>query len=338
MATLARRDDAELARGVQAWCGREVAEMARPNAGWTNETLLVRVVDGRRFVVRLPPPLPTWPAYDLATEAGVLRALADSDVLVPRVLAFETDEQWFGAPFLVLSHEAGRPIGEVPALDPWLVDATHDDQRAVHTAFVRVLASLHRFDWRAASLDATLRGAGTPLSAEIAYWRDYIEWAGDGAPARVLRDAVAWCAQTVPAREPAPSLCWGDPRLGNVMYHDDRTVAAVLDWEMASIGPAETDLAWYLALDDLTFHFTQRRVHGFLTRAEVIAAYERSLGRAVVDLAWHEIFALVRSSAVNDRQARLAAQTGMAYPGVAGDDNPVLAYLSAQIDAFTDRG
>jgi len=312
--------------------------MTRPSAGWTNETLLVRVADGSRFVVRLPPPLPTWPAYDLATEAGVLRALADSDVPVPRVLTFETDEKWFGTPFLVLSHEAGRPIGEVPAFDPWVADATPDDQRAVHAAFVRTLATLHRFDWRAATLDATLRGAETTLAVEVAHWRDYIEWASDGAPARVLKEAAAWCAQTVPEREPAGSLCWGDPRLGNVMYHDDRTVAAVLDWEMASIGPAETDLAWYLALDDLTFHFTHRRVPGFLTRAELITAYERTLGRTVVDLAWHEIFALVRSTAINDRQARLAALTGMAYPGVAGNDNPVLAYLSGQIDAFTGSG
>ena len=55
------------------------------------------------------------------------------------------------------------------------------------------------------------------------------------------------CAQTRPATEPPASLCWGDARIGNMLFHDDRSVASVLDWEMATIGPAEMDLAWYLA-------------------------------------------------------------------------------------------
>jgi aminoglycoside phosphotransferase (APT) family kinase protein len=341
MATLARRDDAELARAVQNWCrhmwpeaAREVAEVVRPTAGWTNETLLVRCEDGARFVVRLPPPLPTWQNYDLAVEASVLQALRERSLPVPGVLAFDTDPRWFGAPFVVLSFEAGRPIGEVAALDPWLVDAGDDAQRAVHVAFVQLLAALHSVDWR--PLTETLRGAGTTLAAEIAHWREYIEWASDGAPAHVLADAAAWCARTVPESEAASSLCWGDARLGNVLYHEDFTIASVLDWETASIGPAEMDLAWYLALDDLTVHFTRRTLPGFLTRAELIATYEEALGRTVVDLAWHEIFALVRSTAINDRQARLATQTGASYPGIAGDDNPVLPYLTAKIDAFND--
>lgn len=339
MATLARRDDAELARAVQNWCGhmwpaaaREVVELVRPTAGWTNETLLVRCRDGSRFVVRLPPPLPTWRTYDLAAEASVLETLARASLPVPQVLAFDDDPQWLGAPFLVLSFEAGHPIGEVAAFDPWLVEANVDAQRAVHVAFVQMLAAVHAVDWQ--PLASTLRGAGATLSAEISYWRDYIEWASDGAPARVLADAAAWCAHTVPATEPAPSLCWGDARLGNVLYHDDRTIASVLDWETASIGPAEMDLAWYLALDDLTVHFTRRTLPGFLERPELIATYEHAIGRAVRDLAWHEIFALVRSTAINDRQARLAARTGASYPGVAGDANPVLPYLAAKIDAF----
>jgi aminoglycoside phosphotransferase (APT) family kinase protein len=108
---------------------------------------------------------------------------------------------------------------------------------------------------------------------------------------------------------------------------------AVLDWELASIGPPEMDLAWYLALDRLTAKFTGT-VPGFLDRARAIDYYESHLGRAVVDLEWHEIFALVRSAAINDRQARIAAAAGVPYPGVAGDDNPVLRYITRRIDRY----
>jgi aminoglycoside phosphotransferase (APT) family kinase protein len=342
MTTLARRDDGELARGVAAWCAHtwpdvthEVVELARPNSGWSNETLLV-TTNRDRFVVRMPPSLPSWPAYDLAAQARVLDVLAPvRGIPVPRVIALEGDDRWLGAPFLVMSHEHGRAGGEVPALEPWIADASVAQQRALHEQFTVLLASIHQFDWRGAGLEGVLRGGERSLAGEIAWWRAYIAWAADGKPTPSLSHAIEWCATNAPAYEPPASLCWGDVRLGNVLYSEDRQITAVLDWEMATIGPAEMDLGWYLVLDDLTTHYTKCRVAGFLSRAELVAAYEHALGRAVHDLAWYEIFALTRSIAINERQARLAATTGVAYPGVAGEDNPVLRQITRRIDAYT---
>jgi aminoglycoside phosphotransferase (APT) family kinase protein len=354
MTTLARRDDGELARGFAGWCTQrrpdeihEVVELTRPKAGWSNETLLVTTVSTgasgsrrERVVVRLPPPLPTWPTYDLRAQGRVLDALAGESVPVPRAIAFEASNTWLGAPFLVMEHAAGRAGAEVPAFDPWLIEAPVADQRRLHEAFVAMLATIHRVDWRAVGLDGVLRGGANSLADEITWWADYIAWAADGDPTPALRGAIDWCASTAPGTEPAPSLCWGDARIGNVLFSDDgpapnRDITSVLDWEMATVGPAELDLAWYLALDELTTFFTKRSVPGFLARDELIRVYEHALGRAVTDLAWHEIFALTRSVAINERQARLAATTGIPYPGVAGADNPVLHQIEARIRDFS---
>jgi aminoglycoside phosphotransferase (APT) family kinase protein len=349
MTTLARRDDGELARGIATWCAHrwpesthEVVELTRPNSGWSNETLLVTTSSRSataerrdRLVVRLPPPLPTWPSYDLGAQARVLEALATQNVPVPRVVAFEADEQWLGAPFLVMSHEPGRAGAEVPAFDPWLVDAPLEEQRRLHESFAAMLATIHRVDWRAPELDRVVRGGEASTSGEVAWWKEYVDWAGDGAPTPALAEAIAWCAATTPEAEPPASLCWGDARIGNVLFSDDRRITAVLDWELATIGPAESDLAWYLALDELTTYFTKRTVAGFLDRQRFIAFYEHAAGREVRDLDWHEIFALTRSVAINERQARLAATTGIAYPGVAGEENPVLRHLAEKIHLYT---
>jgi aminoglycoside phosphotransferase (APT) family kinase protein len=341
------RDETELATRLVDWVHATwpdrpraaVSDVRRPAAGWSNETLLLELSwepdDGppraERLVLRLPTLVPSFPHYDLGAQARVLDALQRAGIPTARVVALELDDQWLGAPFLVMSFVDGRPGPELPGLDPWLTDAPLPVQRAVHERFLTALASVHRVDWSGLGLGEHLRGGTLP--DEVDWWATYVEWATDGAPPRVLADAMQWCAACAPANDVPAALCWGDARLGNVMFDDNRGVTAVLDWELASIGPPEMDLAWYLALDALTAKFTGA-VPGFLDRAEAIACYESHLGRAVADLEWHEIFALVRSTAINDRQARIAAATGASYPGVAGDENPVLRYIARRIERY----
>ncbi len=347
-----RRDETALSGGLDAWgaarWGRHswrVVELSRPQAGWSNETLILTVSGGatdggeQRLVVRLPPRHPVFPDHDPRTEGAVLEAVAAGPVPVPRVVAVEGDEQWLGVPFLVMSFEPGRPGPEAPAVDPWLGAASSDDQRHLHEAFVDVLAGLHRVEWRGGRLDGVLRGGdGTDgLLAEVEWWADYAEWATDGSPPTGLAQALAWCRESVPDPGPA-ALCWGDARLGNVLVGEDFGITSLLDWEGAWLGPAESDLAWYLALEAVVERLTRRSVPGFLTRSELVARYERGLGRPVRDLPWHEVFALARSVAITERLARLAREGRSGYRGLSGPDNPVLEDLARLLDEAVGTG
>jgi aminoglycoside phosphotransferase (APT) family kinase protein len=344
VATGPTRDDDAVRKGLDAWLAHQypdrdrvrVESLTRPSAGYSSETVIADLAwagGTERVVLRFPLLVASYPDYDLRLQADVLATLGASPVPVPALLHYEPDPAWLGTEFLVMSFVAGRPIGEVPALDRWLVDERAARQRAVHEGFVQALAALHRSVDPAALAGRLRVGVG----AEIDYWNRYISWAaGSDPPARSLVAAVDWCATTQPHHDAPDSLLWGDARLGNVMYDDDAHVVALLDWELATIGPAEMDLAWYLVLDALTTSFVKRTVPGFMARDELVRNYERDLGRSVMHLAWHEIFALVRSIAINDRQARLATASGASYPGVAGDANPILQYLDARIAAFTD--
>jgi aminoglycoside phosphotransferase (APT) family kinase protein len=340
------RDDAQLETQLAAWVRttmtdrREarVADLRRPSSGWSNETVLFTLLwhDERgehreRLVLRLPSVVPSFPVYDLGAQARVLDALARAGIPTARVVAYEADDSHFGAPALLLEHVDGRAGPETPGVDPWITDAPAGAQRAVQTAFLEVVAAIHRVDWRALGLGEVLRGAAGDVRAEVEWWREYVDWATEGAPPRGLADAVGWCADHAPANPPDPALCWGDARIGNLLFDEQRAVVAVLDWELATLGPPESDLGWYLALDALTARFTGA-VPGFRDRAGAIAHYEARLGRAVADLAFHEAFALVRSAAISDRQARIARSAGVAYPGVAGDDNPVLRALERHLE------
>jgi aminoglycoside phosphotransferase (APT) family kinase protein len=168
-----------------------------------------------------------------------------------------------------------------------------------------------------------------------------VVWAGDGTPLPALTAALDGCRdRRPPPGGPAgsrPALLWGDPRLGNLVFDDDRRVRAVLDWELAALGPPEMDLGWYFGLDSMMDELFGRRVAGFPERAEAVAHYEALSGHVVADLEWHEVFALVRALAINDRQQRVAAASGQRYAGGAPaadrSEDPLAKVLLARMEA-----
>jgi aminoglycoside phosphotransferase (APT) family kinase protein len=195
------------------------------------------------------------------------------------------------------------------------------------------VAAIHRLDWRGADLDQVV--PSRDLDAELAHWAAYLDWYADGeAVAPVLVAALDWCRDHRPDDEPAPSLLWGDVRLGNIVFGADRRAVAVLDWEMASIGAAEHDLAWFLALEAMQNELFGRSVPGFLRHDAAVAHYEAHLGRPVRDLDWYEVLALVRSSAIMTRIAVLHVRAGK-RPALPIADNLVLDVLARRIEQLS---
>jgi aminoglycoside phosphotransferase (APT) family kinase protein len=89
------------------------------------------------------------------------------------------------------------------------------------------------------------------------------------------------------------------------------TIAAGLDFEMASIGPAELDLAWFLVLHRMTVERCGGDLPGFPDQAATVDAFQSRLGRPLADLRWFEVFAALRSGAIMVRAARLLARLGV---------------------------
>jgi aminoglycoside phosphotransferase (APT) family kinase protein len=105
-------------------------------------------------------------------------------------------------------------------------------------------------------------------------------------------------------------------------------VTAVLDWDLASIGPPEMDLGWHFGLEFMMGSLFGRSVPGFPGRAETLARYEKASGHTVREdeLHWHEVFALVRALAINDRHQRITGDRRRRH-------NPMGAVLLKRLDA-----
>lgn len=344
MALAAQRDAEAVLAGFEDWLRSQhgpgsvqVVGHERPSVGFSSETFLVDVARGdgddsrrERLVLKLPPPGPgAFPDYDFALQARVQEAAAAAGVPAPVPVQVEGDTHWVGAPFLVMPAVAGHIVSEIPVRDHWLTKATPERATLVHGRYIDIVADINRIDWRASGLAEIV-----PLRdnvAEIAAWRQYLDWYADGKViAPVLVDALDWCETHRPITEPEPSLRWGDVRLGNVIFDDERAPVAVLDWEMASIGAAEHDLAWDLTLQATQDQLFGRTVPGFLARDAVVARYESRLGRPVRDLEWYETLAMVRSTAIMTRIAFLHELVGQPGPFPIAD-NPILAILQRRI-------
>jgi aminoglycoside phosphotransferase (APT) family kinase protein len=349
MTVAARAELDEVAAGIARWLSarRGVADLVltrcdRPTDGLSSDTLMVDARGTRAgvpyeesLVVRRAPSGPgVFPEYDLAGQARVQDAVAERGIPAAAPVELEDDPAWVGGVFMAMPAIAGHIPNQAPAFDTWIKASSPDEQRMLSESFFDVLASIHRVEWQTAGLAGAVPDRS--VDAEIARWRQYLEWYADGdVVVPGLNDALAWCAAHRPKAEPAPTLIWGDVRLGNVIFDDARQPRAVLDWEMTGIGPPEHDIAWYLSLDAVQHELFGRSVPGFLDRGAALARYEARLGRALVDLDWYEIFAMVRSTAIMTRLNVLQLQAGQP-PLLPLADNPFIDILARRI-AESDR-
>ncbi len=119
----------------------------------------------------------------------------------------------------------------------------------------------------------------------------------------LIERAFAWLEGCWPVAADArpPVLCWGDARIGNILYQGF-TPAAVLDWEMATLAPPELDLGWTIFMhrffQDLCEDMGLPGMPDFLHRDDVVEAYVRAGGREPRDLDWFITYAAVRHGTI----------------------------------------
>ena len=319
-----------------------VSELTAPSMGFSNETLLFdltwRASNTQRvepLVIRFKPAMQIFPDYDLGRQYRVMQLLAPTDIPVPRVRWQEADGAVLGSSFYVMDRVEGIVPPDQPSYHAADIctSMTPAQRAALWWHGLETMTRIHNLDWRAAGfdfLDAPQWG-GTPLEQQLGYYRHFLTWAADGQPQPTCEPALAWLVQHQPRNEPV-ALCWGDSRIGNMMFRDSRCVA-VLDWEMVSLGNPEQDLAWWLFLD---WHHSSGldipRLEGFPSREETITRYEQLMRRRVEHFAYYEVFAAFRFAVVMIRVAHLAAAAGLPTPPNFATDNICTRRLAQLLD------
>ncbi|MEU4344469.1 phosphotransferase family protein [Nocardia sp. NPDC023852] len=328
--TVSERDLDMLAENLARWLDSKVSadrpprisELSRPQSGGMSSTSILFdaewSVGGRgesgSFVARMAPDagsFPVFETYDLATQYRVMAGVAAAtDVPVPELCWLENDDKPLGAPFFVMRRVDGR----IPTDNPpyvfvgWLFEAGPAERLRLTHNTVEVIAKIHDIPDPAARFPM-LSGPGQSLHRHVAAQKAWYRWAlaDDGFEIPLIERTFAWLAEHWPAQPEPDVLSWGDARPGNIIYQEFDPVA-VLDWEMAALGPRELDLGWVIFIhrffQDLATRFGQPGLPDFLRRDDVVTKYQELTGYMVRDLDFYLVYAALRHAIVMARVKR----------------------------------
>ena len=282
--------------------------------GMSSETIILTgrwTQDGddvqQKWVARVAPTeddVPVFYAYRMDHQFDVIRLVGElTDVPVPRVRWIEPTGTLLGSPFFLMDHVDGIVPPDVMPYTfggNWFADAPAERQRLLQDATVGVLAKLHAIPDAAATFGFLTEAdppGDTPLRRHLRWLRHWYEFAiPDIGISPLVEQALTWLEDNFPADVAAgePVLVWGDSRIGNVLYDDFRPVA-VLDWEMACVGPRELDVAWmifaHMVFQELCGLAGLPGLPDVLREDDVRATYEKLTGAELGDLHWFYVFA-----------------------------------------------
>lgn len=274
-----------------------IAEIVPLSGGTQN--ILLRLRRGERcFVLRRPPRHPRPESNStMLREARMLAALGATRVPHPRLIATCPDEDILGVVFYLMEPVEGfSPTGGLPALhrDPIV-------QHRMGLALVEGIVALGAVD----HVEVGLGDFGKPdryLERQVQRWRAQLASysAHRGWPGAQTLPATARIADWLEAHRPGrfePGILHGDYHLGNVMYRTDSAeLAAIVDWELTTVGDPLIDLGWLLAtwpgpdFDPLAT-LDIRPWSGFPSASELIEHYRSQSRRDLGAIEWYAVLA-----------------------------------------------
>jgi aminoglycoside phosphotransferase (APT) family kinase protein len=209
--------------------------------------LTLELSDGeQRWVLRTPPRTGRTPsAHDVAREYRVTAALGRTDVPVPPAVVLSEDESLIGGPFAISEYVDGRTIQTRDQLET----LSRDTITAAASTLVGTLAALHRVDYEAIGLGTLGRPEGY-VARQLRRWSGQWQLVGAAPLDRLARRLMDRLASATPTQR-ASSIVHGDFRIDNTILELDTghtpRIAAVVDWELCTIGDPVADVAMMCA-------------------------------------------------------------------------------------------
>ncbi len=293
---------------VEAWIARNVSGVTPPfrwtrlEGGHSNLTCLLEDAQGRKAVIRRPPMGELLPkAHDMGREWAIISALGPTPVPVPRALGFCEDPSVTGAHFYVMGFVDGHPLYVAADTERWVPPANRE--RFAHS-FIDVLADLHSVDPDAVGLGDLGKKEGY-IERQLKTW--YRSWTASIEDARFddprAHSVQKYLLENLPEQGPA-RVVHGDYGTHNCLVGADGRIAAVVDWEISTLGDPLADLAyalnqWTEPGDPVPFRSdAPTALPGFPGREALARRYAERTGRDLSRLDYYVGFNRWKSAAI----------------------------------------
>jgi len=250
--------------------------------GQSNPTFKISC-GNEHFVLRKKPAGVLLPsAHAVYREHRVMRALANTNVPVPRMLTYCEDENIVGTEFFIMEYLDGRVF-----VDQTLPQILANERHLIYEQMNNTIAAIHRLDYVSLGLESFGK-PGNYFSRQITRWSRQVREANIPIP-NSLNKLMDWLPENIP-NEDETSLIHGDFRMDNLIFHKtEPRVIGVLDWELSTLGNPLADfayqcMAWRIApslwrgiqgVDLVSL--------GIPSEAEYIALYEKKIGRPIAE-------------------------------------------------------
>jgi len=268
--------------------------------GASNELFEIRR-GAHRMALRRPPRIvPAGRDETMLREYRLLAALADTDVPHARAVAVCDDPGLMGGCFYLMEYVDGwSPLGGGGWPAPF--DADLEARSGLAFQLVDGIAKLARVDWRAKGLEGFGRPDGFH-ERQVDRWMSHL--AAVQFRAIPGLDVAAQWLRTHQPRHYEPGIMHGDYQFANVMFRHGAParLAAIVDWEMATVGDPLLDLGWvvqgWVDPDEDRSTGSYVDLTGMPSRADLLEYYARESGRDVADIDYYVILARFKLAVV----------------------------------------
>jgi aminoglycoside phosphotransferase (APT) family kinase protein len=239
----------------------------------------------------------------LALQGNMMAALDRLQVTpVPEWIGMELDPAVLDMPFLIMGRVNGQSATQRPNYNSegWLAEMSPAQRGAAWKNAIEAFAVMSRIDWQQHGFSFLANANwGTPgLDQYLGHLEAWYQGCRKDRIMPYVDQAMAYIRDHQPTGTNV-NVLWGDSTPSNVMFAADGKVNALIDWELAALGPSELDLAWWLYFDDLfSRRFGVARLEGLPTREQSIAIWEAAVGRKAEHLAYYDIVVALRMALV----------------------------------------
>jgi aminoglycoside phosphotransferase (APT) family kinase protein len=288
-------------------------------SGGTQNVIYEIIRGEHRCVLRMPPPAaPPDRDKGILREWRIIEALDGTDVPHTAAVGVCEDSDVLGRPFYLMGFVDGWSPMDTHGRWPEPFDSDPSARPGLSYQLAEGIALLSRVDWRAKGLADLGRPDGFH-ERQVDRWIGFLERIKQrDLPG--LDTATAWLRAHKPL-DFIPGLMHGDYQFANVMYHHGAParLAAIVDWEMGTVGDPKLDLAWMVqswpTSDHTQSEMTYVDMRGMPSRDDVVAHYAEVSGRQVDDLDYYLVLAKWKLAIVLEQGFQRA-----------GDDEKLLAF------------